>query len=227
MPSQGSTGTSAALEALAARESPNARGEATRERIIVAAERLFAEHGIAAVPLRDIGIAAGQKNSVAVQYHFGDRENLLRAVASHRAAFVEQIQVELLAEAEATGRPPRAADHVRAFVVSLARNVSEDNHYVPFLARYMVERGGYGGLVDAVPTSTAAALRSLLVSELAEMPHRVIDRRWEIVMTTAVNTLGRYQMARHDGRLDEPLDELVDDLVRFLAFGLTAPFEAD
>jgi hypothetical protein len=66
-----------------------------------------------------------------------------------------------------------------------------------------------------------------LVSELAEMPHRVIDRRWEIVMTTAVNTLGRYQMARHDGRLDEPLDELVDDLVRFLAFGLTAPLEAD
>jgi AcrR family transcriptional regulator len=227
MPSQGSTGTTAALEALAARESPNARGEATRERIIVAAERLFAEHGIAAVPLRDIGIAAGQKNSVAVQYHFGDRENLLRAVASYRSAFVVQIQVELLAEAEATGRPPYAADHVRAFVVSLARNVAEDNHYVPFLARYMVERGGYGGLVDAVPTSTAAALRAMLFSELTDLPHRVIDRRWEIVMTTAVNTLGRYQTARHAGRLDEPLDELVDDLVSFLAVGLTAPLAVD
>ncbi|HEY6530749.1 MAG TPA: TetR family transcriptional regulator [Acidimicrobiales bacterium] len=224
---QGSSGTTAALEALAARESPNARGEATRERIIVAAERLFAEQGIDAVPLRDIGLAAGQKNSVAVQYHFGDRENLIRAVASHRAAFVEQIQVELLAELETTGRPPRATDHVRAFVVSLARNVSEDNHYVPFLSRYMVERGGYGGLELSVPSDTVAGLTRLLRSSLPDLPDPVIDRRWEIVMTTTVNTLGRYQMALHADRLDAPLDELVDDLARFLAVGLAAPLDLD
>jgi hypothetical protein len=78
-----------------------------------------------------------------------------------------------------------------------------------------------------VPTSTAAALRTMLFSELTDLPHRVIDRRWEIVMTTAVNTLGRYQTARHAGRLDEPLDELVADLVSFLALGLTAPLAAD
>jgi len=44
------------------------------------AEQLFAEHGIAAVPLRDIGTAAGQKNHAVVQHHFGDRECLVREV---------------------------------------------------------------------------------------------------------------------------------------------------
>jgi AcrR family transcriptional regulator len=37
------------------------RGQTTRELILVTAERLFAELGIAAVSLRDIAAAAGQK----------------------------------------------------------------------------------------------------------------------------------------------------------------------
>jgi len=224
MSTSASTGEHGAEETLASREQ-NARGSATRELIIVAAERLFAERGIAGVPLRDIGIAAGQKNSVAVQYHFGDRENLLREVAAHRAAFVDQIRFDLLAELDRKGRVPTAVDYVRAFVVSLARNVTEDNHYVPFLSRYMVERGGYGGLEASVPSATVSELTTLLRRLLPDVADEVIDRRWEIVMTTAVNTLGRYQMALHGDGLGAPLDELVEDLVRFLARGLTAPMD--
>jgi AcrR family transcriptional regulator len=60
-------------------------GNDTRDRIVRAAEQLFAERGIAAVSLREINRAAEQHNTGAVQYHFGDREGLLKAlVDKHR-----------------------------------------------------------------------------------------------------------------------------------------------
>jgi AcrR family transcriptional regulator len=57
----------------------------TRDQIIRAAEELFAARGIDGVSLREINRAAGQSNTGAVQYHFGDRDGLVRAViAKHR-----------------------------------------------------------------------------------------------------------------------------------------------
>src|SRR5690348_17179515 len=82
----------------ATRDRVNSRGDATRQLILKTAEQLFAERGIAAVPLRDIGIAAGQKNNVAVQYHFGDRESLIREIISYRAIASEEKRVEMLAD---------------------------------------------------------------------------------------------------------------------------------
>lgn len=54
--------------------------DSTRARLIGAAERLFAARGVDGVSLREINRAAGAKNTVAVQYHFGDRDGVVRAV---------------------------------------------------------------------------------------------------------------------------------------------------
>jgi AcrR family transcriptional regulator len=45
--------------------------------LIVAAERLFALNTIAGTSLRQIGEAAGQKNSAAVLYHFVSRNGIV------------------------------------------------------------------------------------------------------------------------------------------------------
>uniref|UniRef100_UPI0010418D0F TetR/AcrR family transcriptional regulator n=1 Tax=Actinomadura fibrosa TaxID=111802 RepID=UPI0010418D0F len=52
----------------------------TRERLLDAAERLYAERGIDGVSLREIVQAAGARNATAVQYHFGDRGGVIRAI---------------------------------------------------------------------------------------------------------------------------------------------------
>ena len=64
-------------------------GLATRERLILEAERLFGEKGIDGVTMRMICDAADQKFAGSVQYHFGDLEGMLYAVFEYRE---EQLQ---------------------------------------------------------------------------------------------------------------------------------------
>jgi AcrR family transcriptional regulator len=64
-------------------------GNDTREVILDAAEKLFAEHGVAAVSNRQVSEAAGQANHFAVGYHFGTKNDLILAIVRRHAPFVE------------------------------------------------------------------------------------------------------------------------------------------
>ena len=202
------------------RDRPNSRGDVTRQLILETAEQLFAERGIAAVPLRDVGLAAGQRNNVAVQYHFGDRETLIKAIISYRAATSEAIRSEVLADLLAQGRAPQVRDLVRAFILSLARHIEEGSHYLAFLSRYIIEMGGYRGLEGSLSTSTVTTMISLLYRLLPDYAEAVLFERWMIMMTSTVHTLARYQTALQSRKLAQPLDELLEDLVTFLTAGL-------
>ncbi|WP_189879798.1 TetR/AcrR family transcriptional regulator [Streptomyces bluensis] len=71
---------------------------ATREALLIAAERLFAEHGVHAVANRQISEAAGQGNNAAVSYHFGTKIDLVRALARRHAEGIEAGRVRMLAD---------------------------------------------------------------------------------------------------------------------------------
>jgi AcrR family transcriptional regulator len=189
------------------------------------AEQLFAERGIAAVPLRDIGIAAGHKNHAVVQYHFGDRESLVRQIIAFRATLSERLRVEMFADLVARGQP-QVADLVRVFVEPLAAHLEEQSHYLAFMSRYITERGGYRGLGPemGIPSATVTTLRSLLGRLLPDHPTAVLDERWMVLMTSTIHTLARYQaVIVSGGDLGSPIDALLEDLVRFLTAGLSAP----
>ncbi|KAB8182918.1 MULTISPECIES: helix-turn-helix domain-containing protein [Microbispora] len=94
--------------------------ETTVRRLVDAAERLFAERGIDAVSLREINTAAGQRNSTALQYHFGDRAGLLKAVLAKHRPEIEARRHQLLDEYEARGPLPQA-DALRSLAAALVR----------------------------------------------------------------------------------------------------------
>ncbi|MBI4516115.1 MAG: TetR/AcrR family transcriptional regulator [Deltaproteobacteria bacterium] len=62
------------------RLSANPETSSTRDLIFGAAERLFAEHGFAAVTMREIAAAAGLKNQASLYHHFRDKRALYEAV---------------------------------------------------------------------------------------------------------------------------------------------------
>src|SRR6476661_9822287 len=75
------------------------RASLTREAILTAAERLFAEHGVFAVSNRQVSEAAGQGNNAAVGYHFGTKTDLVRAIVSKHAMRVDALRESMLSEA--------------------------------------------------------------------------------------------------------------------------------
>jgi AcrR family transcriptional regulator len=198
------------------------RGDSTRHLILQKAEELFAQRGIAAVPLRDIAAAAGQKNNVAVQYHFGDKENLLRQITAHRARASEEKRAELLADLLSAGEPPQVTDLVRTWIDALACHLDKDNNYLAFLSRYVIERGGYGGLEGIGVSTTIFTYVAILRRLLPDYPEALVEERWMVMITSAVHALARYQTALRAGKLPAPLPGLLDDLVAFFAAGLEA-----
>jgi AcrR family transcriptional regulator len=91
-------------------------GGTTTDRLISAAEVLFASHGIDGVSLREINRAAGAKNASALQYHFRDRDGLLRALMAKHRRDVEARRHAMLDAYEADG-----GDDLRALAGALVR----------------------------------------------------------------------------------------------------------
>jgi AcrR family transcriptional regulator len=96
----------------------------TREELIRAAETLFASQGIDGVSLREINRVARQGNASALQYHFGDRNGLIRAVIDKHRADTDPRRHALLDVYEANGVPDVHA-LAAALVLPLAAKLSD------------------------------------------------------------------------------------------------------
>jgi AcrR family transcriptional regulator len=101
----------------------------TRERLLDAAEALFAEHGISATSLRAITGAAAA-NLASIHYYFGSREELIRAVFARRIDPLNAERMRRLdrveARARAAGTRPCLEDLVEAMVGPILRLKAED-----------------------------------------------------------------------------------------------------
>ena len=82
-------------------------GEATRDRVFLAAERLFALNGFQAVSVRDITAEAGV-NLASVNYHFGGKDALLYEIFRRRTTELNRERARMLhmANDRHGGRPP-------------------------------------------------------------------------------------------------------------------------
>ncbi|MCU1393938.1 MAG: TetR/AcrR family transcriptional regulator [Ilumatobacteraceae bacterium] len=78
-------------------------GSATPDRILDAAERLFAERGIDGTTVSAIIDLAGAKNKSAVAYHFGSKPALLEAVLTPHLAAIDVHREALLDAIDASG----------------------------------------------------------------------------------------------------------------------------
>jgi len=137
------------------------RAQATRESILTAAERLFAEHGVLAVSNRQVSEAAGQGNNTAVGYHFGTKADLVKAIARKHLTRIEDVRQRMV---DGIGD---SAD-VRDWISCLVRPVTE--HLAATGSPTWFAR--FGAQVMTDPT-----LRAILVEETQSSPSlvRILD----------------------------------------------------
>ena len=89
---------------------PPSKDLQTRERILLAAEDLFSQHGFSAVSLRSI-MAAAEANTASAHYYFRSKEGVLHAIFQKHATAMNAERNVLLAACEA--RPSKGLAGIR------------------------------------------------------------------------------------------------------------------
>lgn len=206
----------------------------TKEKILDAAERFFAENGYTGTSLRMI-TAAADVNLAAVNYHFHSKEALIRAVYARRIGPVNVKRVAMLTEAEAAAgaSPPSLEDILRAFVGPMVELPPDSPAGVDFrrlLGRMYVEPGEkvqefLRELMQEVGQRFIAAFHRAL----PDVPR--VELLWRLHFSIGViahNLAGRYHLQMLSGGLCDPTDvnANIERVVAFLAAGLRAPSAA-
>lgn len=200
-------------------------GRATREALILSAERLVAESGPAALSLREVGARAGQKNHSTVQYHFGSKVELLHAIFRHRLPGVNARRLELLAGVGGDDLRSLIRCEVTTFAELADR---EDVHYVPFLAR-MFQSAEFDLIFERLAEPELIEgqmqIRRRIARRLQGVPRGVVDQRLWLALTQIVYGLAeRRAMSRRMGPAwTIPIDAWVANYVDYAAAALAAP----
>lgn len=201
----------------------------TKQRIIEAAEHLFAEGGIAATSLRHITSRAGV-NLAAVNYHFGSRDALIEAVYARRLQPLNMERLRRLDELETAGRPISLEDLIRAFIEPVLR-ISRDEElggplFIRMLGQSYTETSSrferfFTGQYREVLERFAVALGGVL----PELPREELYWRLHFMIGATAYTIADSQLLRLIAGSERPEDvELtLARLVPFLIAGFQAP----
>jgi AcrR family transcriptional regulator len=206
----------------------------TKFRILETATRLFAEHGLDGVALRDIAIDAGVNNA-AINYHFRSKELLIREVYRRLFAVLNQHRSRALDDCEvaARGKTLKPQDVVRALIEPMVRFSTSAESGGIYLVRLLFH--AYGLSRDFVDQSIIEqvdhiALRFVNAMEKAIPNSSRADLFWRFDFAIGacqhilIDTQRGHRLKRlSDGMCDtDDNDEIIEQLVASITASFTA-----
>ena len=178
---------------------PGTRGRqaaGTREAIMATAERLFAEHGVTAVSSRQISEAAGQGNNAAVGYHFGSKDELIRAIVHRHDEAIERSRRRFVDRVGAEGTP-------RAWVVCLVLPFTEHlaaAGATSWYARFLVQMSTDPALREIIDDEVLNSSQIVRIGQglqpyLAALPTAVREERLQMIRSLLLHTCAERERA--------------------------------
>ena len=204
----------------------------TRERLLDAAEKLFAANGIGATSLRAV-TAEAKANLASIHYHFGSKDALLFEVFARRIKPVNARRLTLLGAVE-RDTPGDLSAIVRAFVSPalelLSRPEMGGRNVTVLIGRLYTEPMQirleiltmFEEVATRFPAAISASLPHLDPVELFWRFHFMVgSMAFPMVAGDIVEA-----RARQIGEVSD-VDKNIDRLVRFISGGLAAPATED
>jgi AcrR family transcriptional regulator len=203
------------------------RGDQTREQILDAAEKLYGSLGVANVSLRQIRIASRQRNDGAVQYHFGGRDGIIRALNERHLPNIRDTAVQVV-ERRGARRLRRCLVEalVRPWAEYVTRGPSE-RAYVKIVAELAADPTVSFDTVRENSLPDLEAIGITLYERLKQKmsPELAAERVWTIsrfAMQTAADR-ARLIDTRNPARLLIADDVFVDNVVAMAVGAVEAP----
>ena len=152
----------------------------SKRRLIAAGEKLFGERGLNGVSLQDIALAAGNANKYAVQYHFGNKAGLIKAILTLRLRWIDRRRQGLLEEARRRNLLSNPSALIETLYLPVAEQVDENGRhsFARFRLQYYL-RIDHNRLVDAdidPDRAPAEAALGFLLNALTLDPVEVEER---------------------------------------------------
>ena len=216
----------------------------TKERLLDAAELLFAERGFDGVSIRDL-CSAAEVNVAAVNYHFQGKENLYTAVLSRRVQPIRERMLAALTQVSADNMgSPDLETLIRTFVSTYLQDAlvrPDGDTFLRLMAR-QIHDPRYGGetffreLVVPIHRAFAAALAEsnpdlnpahilwIIASIVGQVIHFVLRwRRGNIPgADDSAGTIPRDLFPPLTDSLDVYIRQVVDHVTRFSVGGIEA-----
>ena len=198
----------------------------TKDRILNAAEGLFAEQGFAGTSLREV-TGRADVNIAAVNYHFGSKENLINEVFRRRMDEMSDARISLLEQAVA--KNPGAIEPILRAFVAPALAVSQDRGggvaFIRVIARAYAEKNdGLRAFLSARYGHVLRDFAKALATCLPELSKEQLYWRLDFVagaLTYAMADFGAIKRP-HGVSEAEHQQRAADELIAFAAAGLKA-----
>lgn len=204
--------------------------DSTKDRILAAAEELFARTGVARTSLRAI-TALARVNLAAVNYHFGSKEGLVEEVYRRRLEPLNRARLANLERLERRTRKPSLEEVLEAFMSPVAQLVRDPAQGGPTVMRLLGQthaeaekpfKAWFAGEYKRVLERYHAALCRTLPGIPPE------DIRWRLQFLVGALT---YPVAERQlvelvsGEAMDPADvnQVVERLLPFVAAGFRVP----
>lgn len=205
-------------------------GASPRERILSAGERLFAEHGYAAVGVRAI-TAAAEVNLGALHYYFGSKESLIEAIFERRVRPIADERLRLLAQCREADGAPLLEQIIESFLrpglTSGADTAEERLAYQKLRARFPAESEALANRIlrNAFNESSSKYIDAL-VHALPKLSRAEVYWRFHFLLGVNLFTVTNGNRIRElSAGLCDPhdIEQALRHMIPFLAAGFRSP----
>ena len=210
------------------------RGELTRQKILDAAEHLFAEHGYHAVSLRDITVHAEVENALA-SYHFKTKDLLFRAVIERRASEHRRDMLDSLDEALRAARPslPTNQALVKAYARPALEKIRRDAGWASYIKLIVsvqnLSQGDQASLLlNPFYDDTIRQFLAAFIKANPRVPVRRVHFALYFLHGTFIHVLSQgraYERLIDEGNSLQDHEELLEELAELFAGGLNSRTE--
>lgn len=200
----------------------------TKQRLIEAAEVLFADEGFEKVSVRDITQRANA-NVAAVNYHFGSREGLVEVVTSRYINPVNEERVARLdaLERKAGGKALALEEIIEAFVrpftTQVRRSELSEKLFFKLMGRMFGEQCKFPPGVESSFQTVALRFNKAFSRALPGVPTEEICWRVHLMAGAMIHTMAHGEMLQRlsGGASGNPtLEQTISRFVRFAAAGM-------
>ena len=194
--------------------------ETTRNRLLDAAERTFAQYGYRGASVRTITAEAGVDLG-SVRYHFGSKDGLFGEVLRRRLDPLYQERMERLEAVERASDPPVLEDIIAALLEPGLRLVRDKHHgrlWMRLIAWARLEPGEYLVSVQETHRTLLERFRTAFQRALPDLPEAELGYRFYFLFVNLDGTLRAFADFSED-----PSEDVVERLIHFVAAGMRAP----